>query len=93
MAVFDVLVNNADCKGDHVLDMGDGHQYGVDPGLTFHSEHKLRTVLWGWSGHTLRVAKLEGIDRSCSRRTAGRGGQTWPLLTAEGVASLAAPCT
>lgn len=34
MAVFDVLVNNDERKGDH--------------GLTFHSEHNLRTVLWGW---------------------------------------------
>ena len=34
MAVFDVVVNNADGKGDHILVMGDG--YGVDHGLTFH---------------------------------------------------------
>ena len=43
IAVFDVLVNNAD--RDHVLAMTGGHRYGVDHGLTFHSEHKLRTVL------------------------------------------------
>ena len=50
MAVFDVVVNNADRKGGHVLEMGDGHRYGVDHGVTFHVEHKLRTVLWGWLG-------------------------------------------
>ena len=50
MAVFDVVVNNADRKGGHVLEMADGHRYGVDHGVTFHAEHKLRTVLWGWAG-------------------------------------------
>ena len=47
MAVFDVVVNNADRKGDHILAMSDGHRHGVDHGLTFHRDHKLRTVLWG----------------------------------------------
>ena len=50
MALFDVVVNNADRKGGHVLPMPDGHRHGVDHGLTFHVEHKLRTVLWGWVG-------------------------------------------
>jgi uncharacterized repeat protein (TIGR03843 family) len=50
MAVFDVVVNNADRKGGHVLAMPGGHRYGVDHGLTFHVEQKLRTVLWGWAG-------------------------------------------
>jgi uncharacterized repeat protein (TIGR03843 family) len=53
MAVFDAIVNNADRKGGHVLAMTGGHRYGVDHGLTFHVEHKLRTVLWGWAGELL----------------------------------------
>ncbi len=53
MAVFDVIVNNADRKGGHVLEMTDGHRYGVDHGVTFHTDHKLRTVLWGWLGEAL----------------------------------------
>jgi uncharacterized repeat protein (TIGR03843 family) len=53
MAVFDVLVNNADRKGGHVLPMPDGHRYGVDHGVCFHVDHKLRTVLWGWAGRRL----------------------------------------
>ncbi len=63
MAVFDVLVNNADRKGGHVLPMADGHRYGVDHGLTFHVEHKLRTVLWGWMGEPLTDEESEGIRR------------------------------
>ena len=53
MAVFDAVVNNADRKGGHVLEMADGHRYGVDHGLTMHVETKLRTVLWGWAGEPL----------------------------------------
>jgi uncharacterized repeat protein (TIGR03843 family) len=72
MAVFDVLVNNADRKGGHVLAMPDGHRFGVDHGVCFHEETKLRTVLWGWADEPLhdddRVAvralgeRLEGDD-------------------------------
>ena len=64
MAVFDVVINNADRKGGHVLEMADGHRYGVDHGVTFHVEHKLRTVLWGWLGEPLdddELAALAGI--------------------------------
>ena len=60
MALFDAVVNNADRKGGHVLAMTGGHRYGVDHGLTFHVEHKLRTVLWGWAGEL-----LTDDDRAC----------------------------
>ena len=63
MAVFDVLVNNADRKAGHVLAMEDGHRYGVDHGLTFHPEHKLRTVLWGWAGAELTAEEVAGVGR------------------------------
>lgn len=64
MALFDVVANNADRKGGHVLAMPDGHRYGVDHGLTFHEEPKLRTVLWGWAGQAVlpeERADLEGL--------------------------------
>jgi uncharacterized repeat protein (TIGR03843 family) len=63
MAVFDVVVNNADRKGGHVLEMADGHRYGVDHGVAFHHEHKLRTVLWGWAGEQLVAEELAGVER------------------------------
>jgi uncharacterized repeat protein (TIGR03843 family) len=52
MAAFDVVANNADRKGGHVL-RGGGRVWGVDHGLTFHTDPKLRTVLWGWAGERL----------------------------------------
>jgi uncharacterized repeat protein (TIGR03843 family) len=63
MAVFDVLANNADRKGGHVLEMTDGHRYGVDHGVAFHTDHKLRTVLWGWLGEPLTPEELAGVER------------------------------
>ena len=51
---FDVVVNNADRKGGHVLDdEPTATWYGVDHGLTFNVDDKLRTVLWGWAGRPL----------------------------------------
>jgi uncharacterized repeat protein (TIGR03843 family) len=53
MAALDVVLNNADRKGGHVLHGTDGNVYGVDHGICLHTEHKLRTVLWGWVGEAL----------------------------------------
>ena len=46
MAVLDILINNADRKGGHVLKDSDGSIRGIDHGLSFLSENKLRTVMW-----------------------------------------------
>ena len=61
MAVFDVIVNNADRKGGHILTGLDGRVYGVDHGISFHVQDKLRTVLWGWAGKPIDDETLEGI--------------------------------
>jgi len=59
LAVLDVVINNADRKGGHVLMGPDGRVYGCDHGVSFHVEPKLRTVLWGWTG---RVLPDESVD-------------------------------
>jgi uncharacterized repeat protein (TIGR03843 family) len=53
LAIFDAVVNNADRKGGHVLVTATGQLYGVDHGVCFHVEPKLRTVLWGWADQPL----------------------------------------
>ena len=53
MAVFDAISNNADRKGGHVITDTDGRTWGIDHGVTFSVDEKLRTVLWGWSGDPL----------------------------------------
>jgi len=92
MAVFDVVVNNADRKGAHVLAMADGHRHGVDHGLTFHVEHKLRTVLWGWIGDELSAEELEGIDRVRTKLDGELGSALAELLTPEEIGAFAARC-
>ncbi|MGB0099353.1 MAG: SCO1664 family protein [Nocardioides sp.] len=74
MAIFDVVVNNADRKGGHVLEMADGHRYGVDHGVTFHVEPKLRTVLWGWLGEPLTAAEV-AVVRAVGVETRGALGE------------------
>ena len=61
MAVFDVLINNADRKGGHVLSGIDGSVYGVDHGVSMHCDDKLRTVLWGWAGKPVDDETLEHV--------------------------------
>ena len=47
---FDVVANNADRKSGHVLFGSDGRLWGIDHGLCFHVQHKLRTVIWDFAG-------------------------------------------
>jgi uncharacterized repeat protein (TIGR03843 family) len=74
MAVFDVLINNADRKGGHVLCGVDGHVYGVDHGVSLHVEDKLRTVLWGWAGKPVDDETLDTLTclRELLRGTLGQ---------------------
>ena len=92
MAVFDIIVNNADRKGGHVLEMADGHRHGVDHGLTFHTDHKPRTVLWGWLGSELHPEELEGVERVRSALTGDLGETLAALLTEAEVVVLARRC-
>lgn len=92
MAMFDVVVNNADRKGAHILAMMDGHRHGVDHGLAFHRDHKLRTVLWGWLGDPLSVEELEGVDRVSEGLDGELGQNLADLLSAEEIASAAVRC-
>ena len=63
MALFDVVANNADRKGGHLLPVPGGHVYGCDHGLTFHRQDKLRTVLWGWRSCALAGDEIEALER------------------------------
>lgn len=66
-AVSDVMVNNADGKGAHILAMPGGHRHGVDHGLTFHVEDKSRTVLWGWLGEALNEEERPSVAQILDR--------------------------
>ncbi len=81
IAVFDAVINNADRKGGHLLPTRTGLVYGVDHGVSFHVEDKLRTVLWQWAGRTLPDDVQDEL-RSLRRDLDGRlGSQLGELLT------------
>jgi uncharacterized repeat protein (TIGR03843 family) len=92
MAVFDIVVNNADRKGGHVLEMVDGRRHGIDHGVTFHTEHKLRTVLWGWLGQDLHADELEGVERVRAAVTGELSDILGALLSGPEIAALGARC-
>jgi uncharacterized repeat protein (TIGR03843 family) len=54
MAALDVVINNTDRKGGHCLRaLDDGHIFGIDHGLSFHQQWKLRTVIWDFAGEAV----------------------------------------
>ncbi|MGQ0846796.1 MAG: SCO1664 family protein [Sporichthyaceae bacterium] len=63
MAVLDVVLNNADRKGGHLLPTPDGRVQGIDHGLCFSTDEKLRTLLWAWAGRSLTGEALEVLAR------------------------------
>jgi uncharacterized repeat protein (TIGR03843 family) len=63
LAVLDAVINNADRKGGHVLYAPDGRIHGVDHGVCFHVENKLRTVLWGWTGQAIPAESVEVLTK------------------------------
>jgi uncharacterized repeat protein (TIGR03843 family) len=63
MAVLDVVINNADRKGGHLLPTTSGRVYGVDHGVCFSVEDKLRTLLWQFRGDALGDESVEVLSR------------------------------
>ena len=64
MALFDAVINNTDRKIGHLLPTAAGQLFGCDHGVTFHSQNKLRTVLWQWSGDALTALELDSLKRT-----------------------------
>ncbi|WP_317442425.1 SCO1664 family protein [Streptomyces collinus] len=73
LAVLDAVINNADRKGGHLLPTPDGRLYGIDHGVTFNVEDKLRTLLWGWAGEPLTPEAVEVLGGL--RATLAEGGE------------------
>jgi uncharacterized repeat protein (TIGR03843 family) len=90
IAAYDGVVNNADRKGGHLLRTADHQVYGIDHGVCFHTEDKLRTVLWGWAGTpfpeqvkaalaSLRTALDRGLGTALAAHLT-RPALPWPML-------------
>jgi uncharacterized repeat protein (TIGR03843 family) len=88
MAVFDLLINNADRKGGHVLRDLDGHIYGVDHGVCLHVENKLRTVLWGWAGKPVDDETCEAVAGLADSLACSLGDELAEHITRAEIAAL-----
>ncbi len=62
LALFDVVINNADRKAGHLIVDTDGKLWGVDHGVTFSDEPKLRTVIWAFEGETIPQRLLDDLE-------------------------------
>jgi uncharacterized repeat protein (TIGR03843 family) len=65
VALFDLLINNADRKGSHLLIDEDQHLWLIDHGICFHREEKLRTVIWDFSGEEIPADLYADLNRLC----------------------------
>ena len=61
IACFDLVANNADRKPVHCIQSPDGKIWGIDHGLTFHSELKVRTAIWDFGGEAIPDSLLKAV--------------------------------
>jgi len=71
MALLDIVTNNSDRKGGHIIAGIDGQVYGIDHGLCFNVDDKLRTVLWGWAGEGLTDLEQQMLSELAAQMGAG----------------------
>ena len=63
ICALDIVINNTDRKSGHCLLGTDGTIWAIDNGLSFHSEFKLRTVIWDFAGEELPEGVRHGLQR------------------------------
>ena len=62
LCAFDLVSNNTDRKSGHCLIGTDGHLWAIDHGLCFHTEYKLRTVIWEFSCESLEAPLRDDLE-------------------------------
>ena len=76
MAAFDVVINNTDRKGGHCLRArADGRIFGIDHGISFHAQWKLRTVIWDFAGESIPADVCRDLHRLAECLSAGSVGE------------------
>jgi hypothetical protein len=83
VALFDVIVNNADRKSGHCLFDSKDKVWVIDHGLTFHVDNKLRTVIWDFSGQPLPADLCGDVERALIELERGRLGATLAELISQ----------
>ena len=82
IACFDLVANNTDRKAVHLLLGPDGKLWGIDHGLTFHADTKIRTVIWDFGGEPIPESLLVSLTKLSQQlgRPEGRLGELLDLL-------------
>ena len=88
MAIFDAVINNGDRKASHVLLNAEQAVRGIDHGIAFHPEPKLRTVLWGWADQPIDSDLLQEVTALRRQLDGALAGQLKRYLTEEELAAL-----
>ena len=90
VAVLDLVCNNADRKIGHLVHVkATDRLWAIDHGLTFHSEPKLRTVLWGFAGESIPAPMVDALAGLRLRLSAGLAARVSGLLSQEEADALA----
>ena len=66
LCALDIVTNNTDRKSGHCLLGSDGRIYGIDHGLSFHAQFKLRTVMWDYIDEPLPDLVVQGLRKLLS---------------------------
>ena len=82
VALFDVITNNADRKSGHCLFDAEDRVWMIDHGLTFHTDHKLRTVIWDFAGEPLPSGLCDDVERALASLHRGGLSQAMARLLA-----------
>ena len=82
IALFDVISNNADRKSGHVLFDAQDRVWVIDHGLTFHTDSKLRTVIWNFAGQPLPADLCEDLEHAAASLEGGALAETLGSLLA-----------
>ena len=62
LALFDIVINNADRKFGHILIKSDQQVFGCDHGVSLHEENKLRTVIWQFADLDLTASERDQLS-------------------------------
>jgi Phosphatidylinositol 3- and 4-kinase len=77
MAAFDVVINNTDRKGGHCLRaLEDGRIFGIDHGVAFHAQWKVRTVIWEFGGESIPSDVCHDLHALAARLRDGTVGES-----------------
>jgi hypothetical protein len=91
IALLDVIINNADRKSGHVLLGEDNRLWAIDHGVCFHTDYKLRTVIWEFAGEPIPAdfaSDLAALKQWLGEADSQPYLQFFDLVTPEEIAAL-----